>query len=411
MASYKQWHDAYKSVSPEKKLAVQDTADFVQESIPTDGNVAPLELESGNQDVKPDVRGLLEPVFRDPVVLANSTVTTNLLVLPQVMTSKEKTHTDSDRLKKGDRRIQPSKSQLGKIAFKPATMTSSSSRPKLQGFGTSGAPNGKAGSVELGQMMTAGTITHSSSSLGDKKALNSEVFASNPARTSVKKLVVDKNATSAELSSLFSKNTGKKSTQNALELPGGSPSNATTAKGRLFPKALPTPAPIEISREKTHTDADKLKKGDYWIQPSEAQEMFEGFKCGRVGYGTMEFLTPVYLTTMPPLKEIPGRFIIFDQRECVVYPDEQEKPPVGEGLNVPARIILENCWAVDKATREPIKDKDNPRHVAHLKKLKSIRDTTFENFDIKTGGWTFRVEHFSRYGLGDDDNDDEMSEQ
>lgn len=308
-----------------------------------------------------------------------------------------------------------------------ATLTSSSSAPNLRGFAASTA-NGKAGLQGLTQMMRAGT-NNSTSALGssgflggalsEKKALNSEVFVNSPGRTSVKKLVLDKEVSNAELSSLISKNSAKKNTGSALELFRGSPSSSLAPKGGLVPKALPAP-PVETSREQTHTESDKLEKGDYWIQPSESQlaaiafkdlEKLEGFKCGRVGYGTVEFLEPVNLTTIGAVKEIPGKFIIFDQRECTVYPDEQEKPAVGQGLNVPARITLENCWAVDRATREPIKDEEHPRYAAHLKKLKSMPNTAFEKFDIKTGEWTFRVEHFSRYGLGEDDDDEEMPEQ
>jgi hypothetical protein len=34
-----------------------------------------------------------------------------------------------------------------------------------------------------------------------------------------------------------------------------------------------------------------------------------------------------------------------------------DKPPPGSGLNVKAKLSLEGCWAVDKATRESITDK------------------------------------------------------
>jgi nuclear pore complex protein Nup98-Nup96 len=79
-----------------------------------------------------------------------------------------------------------------------------------------------------------------------------------------------------------------------------------------------------------------------------------------------------------------------------VYPDSEdgEKPPPGSGLNVRAKLSLDGCWAVDKATREPLKDPKHPAVVKHLKRLKNMKDTVFENFDMESGKWTFTVEHF-----------------
>ena len=60
----------------------------------------------------------------------------------------------------------------------------------------------------------------------------------------------------------------------------------------------------------------------------------------------------------------------------------------------------------DWDTGKIIKDENHPRFQKHLKVLHNIPNTTFISFDVKTGVWTFRVEHFTRYGLDDDDDDD-----
>ena len=64
------------------------------------------------------------------------------------------------------------------------------------------------------------------------------------------------------------------------------------------------------------------------------------------------------------------------------------------GLNVRARIELVKCWPLDKASREPIKDPEHPMAVRHLKRLRGMKHTHFEGFDIEEGKWTFTVDHF-----------------
>jgi len=49
---------------------------------------------------------------------------------------------------------------------------------------------------------------------------------------------------------------------------------------------------------------------------------------------------------------------------------------------------------LDKATREPIKEEKHPAFVKHLKRLKNMKHTHFEGYDIKDGKWTFSVDHF-----------------
>ena len=110
----------------------------------------------------------------------------------------------------------------------------------------------------------------------------------------------------------------------------------------------------------------------------------------------IEFLEPVDLTGLQRTTELLGEIVQFDDKECCVYPnhDDAEKPPPGSGINGPARITLVKCWALDKATREPIKDESHPGAVRHLKRLKNMKGTHFESFDIAEGKWVFTVDHF-----------------
>ena len=151
--------------------------------------------------------------------------------------------------------------------------------------------------------------------------------------------------------------------------------------------------------------SEELKNGDYSVKPDlqtlktsghDQLLVCERLVVSRKGYGEIQFLEPVDLTGLPKLGALLGGVIRFDDKECSVYPDSEEvdKPPPGSGLNVKAKLILEGCWAVDKATREPITDPTHPTAVKHLKRLKNMKDTHFESFDIKTGTWTFTVDHF-----------------
>ncbi|KAG8939756.1 hypothetical protein FRC03_006076 [Tulasnella sp. 419] len=171
-----------------------------------------------------------------------------------------------------------------------------------------------------------------------------------------------------------------------------------------------------VTKGKGKTDVGKLKKGEYWCDPPihRLQELGFGelsqlsnFVVGRDGFGKVAFLDPVDLTSVPAIEDIPGKVVLFDSKECSVYPDDYEKPPVGEGLNVPSRIELYGCWPVDKATQKPIVDENSPKVKAHTKRLKNMEGTTFQSYDARTGTWVFDVPHFTRYGLDDDHEEDE----
>jgi nuclear pore complex protein Nup98-Nup96 len=160
----------------------------------------------------------------------------------------------------------------------------------------------------------------------------------------------------------------------------------------------------------------QLKEGDYYTRPSmdildtmstDELRSVPDFVVARKGHGQVEFNMPVDLTSVEG--DILGDIVVIEDRACTVYGGEWEesKPPVGQGLNVPATVTLERCWPLDKATREPIKDPNHPRLKQHLKKLRNMPETSFVDYDPVKGSWTFKVEHFSRYGLVDSDDEDE----
>ncbi|KAJ2908459.1 hypothetical protein GGI21_002865, partial [Coemansia aciculifera] len=160
--------------------------------------------------------------------------------------------------------------------------------------------------------------------------------------------------------------------------------------------------------------------GGYWMSPTltELRAMtthqlraVKQFTVGRYNVGQVLFDRPVDLTTIGSLAAIAGGVVLFEHRVCTVYPDESNKPARGMGLNVPATITLSNCWPVERSTGVPIKHMDDPRVRKLIKRLRRFEETEYINF--ADGTWTFKVEHFSRYGLDDnqvssdeDDDDD-----
>ena len=298
---------------------------------------------------------------------------------------------------------------------------------KLRGFGSTSTPPG-VGSSQLGSSLLSGkpnalSLSKASSS---KSLLGPDAFLTNGgpsptlgsgARQSVKKLTLDKKVEAADL---FSKSAaGGPSFNPKLSIAAREMEAATAASLTTVPRQeSPSPAArtqlqklgssargAPASPAKGPRDPSELQEGDYWVKPDletlktmghDELMSFRGLVVGRVGYGQITFLEPVDLTGLPRLSSLLGEVVRFDDKECSVYPDadEAEKPPPGAGLNVKARIELVHCWALDKATREPIKDESNPAAQKHLKRLRNMKHTQFEGFDIEHGKWTFTVDHF-----------------
>ncbi|KAL4706677.1 hypothetical protein ACJJTC_004129, partial [Scirpophaga incertulas] len=100
----------------------------------------------------------------------------------------------------------------------------------------------------------------------------------------------------------------------------------------------------------------------------------------------------------------------FLNKEVIVYPEDAVKPPVGSGLNRRAVVTLDRVWPRDKTQKTPITDCDRLIKMDYESKLRRVcdkHDTKFIEYRPQTGSWVFRVEHFSKYGLTDSDEEDE----
>lgn len=84
--------------------------------------------------------------------------------------------------------------------------------------------------------------------------------------------------------------------------------------------------------------------------------------------------------------------------------DETKKPPIGQGLNKPAEVTLLNIKCFDKKTGKHFTE--GPRvekYKEMLRKKAEDQGAEFVEYDPVKGEWKFRVEHFSKYGVEDDD--------
>nr|CAB3451274.1 unnamed protein product [Digitaria exilis] len=151
----------------------------------------------------------------------------------------------------------------------------------------------------------------------------------------------------------------------------------------------------------------KLPQADYFTEPSleelAAKERGEPGYCnrlkdfvvGRHGYGSIKFLGETDVRGLDLESTVE-----FNNREVIVYKDDSNKPPVGEGLNKAAEVTLLNIKCVNKKTGEQYHE--GPRVEKYremLMKKAEEQGAEFVSFDAGRGEWKFRVKHFSAYGL------------
>ncbi|NWI19266.1 NUP98 protein, partial [Crypturellus soui] len=129
------------------------------------------------------------------------------------------------------------------------------------------------------------------------------------------------------------------------------------------------------------------------------------FTIGRKGYGSIYFEGEVNLTNLN-LDDI----VHIRRKEVIVYPDDERKPPIGEGLNRRAEVTLDGVWPTDKTSRCLIKSPERLAEMNYEGRLESVsrkQGARFKEYRPETGSWVFKVAHFSKYGLQDSDEEEE----
>lgn len=165
-----------------------------------------------------------------------------------------------------------------------------------------------------------------------------------------------------------------------------------------------------------------VEPGEYYSKPTVSQlkdmsrqerSRVTDFVVGRrnVGYIVFGKGKPVDLTQVS-LDNIYGDIVRLNLRQATVYDDDANKPAMGQGLNVPSTIFLEQSWPrssrLSGVTPQAGTMAAKKEVESHKRRLRKVGGTDFKDYDPESGVWSFTVEHFTTYGFDDDDEDDEM---
>lgn len=85
-----------------------------------------------------------------------------------------------------------------------------------------------------------------------------------------------------------------------------------------------------------------------------------------------------------------------------------------QGLNRKAQITLDNVYPKKVGMNTLIKDVDELLQMNFAEKIRTItvkKDGKFVDYRPETGSWVFKVDHFSRYGYNDSDEEAETANQ
>ncbi|XP_070699287.1 nuclear pore complex protein Nup98-Nup96 isoform X2 [Pempheris klunzingeri] len=166
----------------------------------------------------------------------------------------------------------------------------------------------------------------------------------------------------------------------------------------------PHPAGIVLNRVGYYTIPSMEDLAD--MTDENAECVVENFTIGRKGYGSIFFPGEVNVTGLN-LDEI----VHFRRKEVIVYPDDKNKPPEGEGLNRRAEVTLDGVWPNDKTTCSQIRSPDrlsDMNYEGRLEKASRKQGARFLEYRPETGSWVFEVAHFSKYGLQDSDEEEDI---
>lgn len=192
------------------------------------------------------------------------------------------------------------------------------------------------------------------------------------------------------------------------------PNSNTQKPKELLPRSTPFTnggsSPLLWKHKKKGSSAKKkahkpvfLLSDEYYTVPSmrELQDMsvdelacIQGFVIGHDRFGELQYQEEIDCRGLVLNSDI----VRFAESSLEIYPKEDDKPPVGEGLNKAARVMLKGCWPINRASgkHEPTQDKKLlHRYEKKLRKFcSSDIPIQFQSYDSNNGHWTFSALHF-----------------
>ncbi|CAF1660456.1 unnamed protein product [Adineta ricciae] len=161
-----------------------------------------------------------------------------------------------------------------------------------------------------------------------------------------------------------------------------------------------------ISSKKPSYCLPKLTLKDYYTKPTieelrsyfneQGQCFVEKFTVGRKHYGSVTFQGSHMNLAGLDL----DRLVEIDRRQVTVYPDENDRPGEGEGLNCQAVISLLGVYPIDRSKSNSGEEVTDPERLIEMNYGQYLEGMTkkfhglFIGYDVETGTWTFQVEHF-----------------
>lgn len=96
------------------------------------------------------------------------------------------------------------------------------------------------------------------------------------------------------------------------------------------------------------------------------------------------------------------KLVTINDKEVVVYPEENDKPPVGKGLNKKAVVTFENVWPMSSDMERVLSKQDiidSGFEDVLRARVTAMGDADFLQYNVDSGQLSFSVNHFSRYKL------------
>lgn len=169
------------------------------------------------------------------------------------------------------------------------------------------------------------------------------------------------------------------------DLNSGPPTLAATAPFGAWPSTgIAQPLPIELP------DLGGLVvEPPLWAMNEAELACVQGLQVRREGIGHVTFRGEIDCRgLLEQLKDV----LIIEQGEVVAYPVPSKKPPVGQGLNRPAQVVLFGCMPKSMSTLSDSRTRE--RYKQRVARMTVEKGAIFEDYNCEDGTWKFRVDHF-----------------